>query len=87
VRVWDAESGMELRVLRGHKASVNSVECSSDGRRIVSGSGSPLCVDNTVRVWDTESGRELAVLRGHEHWVSSVAFSPGGDRIASGSYD
>ena len=30
-RIWDAESGQELRVLTGHQASVYSAAFSSDG--------------------------------------------------------
>ncbi len=61
VRVWDAASGKELLVLRGHEEPVNAAGFSPDGARIVSGSE-----DNTVRVWDAASGKELLVLRGHE---------------------
>jgi len=46
VRVWDASTGAELNVLKGHTHSVNSVVFSSDGTWIVSGSS-----DNSVRVW------------------------------------
>jgi WD40 repeat protein len=82
VRVWDAESGEELRCLRGHEDDVSSIAISSDGRRIVSGSQ-----DKTVRVWDAERGEELRCLRGHEDDVSSVAISSDGRRIVSGSRD
>jgi len=82
VRVWDAESGQELRSLRGHEHIVTSVAYSPDGQRIVSGSS-----DKTVRVWDTESGQELCCLRGHSNSVNSVAYSPDGRRIVSGSGD
>jgi len=82
LRVWEAESGAELRVLRGHERFVTSVSFSPDGRRLASGSW-----DYTVRVWDAESGAELRVLRGHEYPVASVAFSPDGRRLASGSDD
>ena len=47
VRVWDAASGAELLVLRGHEDWVRAAAFSPDGARIVSGSW-----DNTVRVWD-----------------------------------
>ena len=61
VRVWDAASGKELLVLRGHEGGVAAAGFSPDGARIVSGSE-----DKTVRVWDAASGKELLVLRGHE---------------------
>jgi WD40 repeat protein len=82
IRVWDADTGAEQRVIRGHERSVKGVAYSPDGRRVVSGSD-----DKTVRVWDAATGAELLVLRGHGSWVWSVAFSPDGQRIASGSWD
>ena len=80
VRVWDAASGKELLVLRGHEGAVTAAGFSPDGARIVSGSW-----DNTVRVWDAASGKELLVLRGHEGPVTAAGFSPDGARIVSGS--
>jgi WD40 repeat protein len=61
VRVWDARSGAELAVLRGHEGWVTSVAISPDGERIVSTSGG-----ETVRVWvwDTRSGECLDVIQG-----------------------
>jgi WD40 repeat protein len=47
VRIWDASTGAELNVLKGHTSWVNSVAISRDGMRIVSGS-----YDKTVRIWD-----------------------------------
>jgi WD40 repeat protein len=46
VRVWDAESGKELRKYEGHTASVLSVTYFPDGKRIASASE-----DGTVRIW------------------------------------
>ena len=82
VRLWEAASGRQLRVLKGHGHVVGSVAFSPDGRTIASGS-----YDNTVRLWEAASGRQLRVLRGHEYGVGSVAFSPDGRTIASGSSD
>ena len=53
-RVWDAETGQELRCLRGHDNWVESVTYSPDGRHLVTGSR-----DHTVRVWDADTGHEL----------------------------
>jgi WD40 repeat protein len=57
----------------------SAVAFSSDGTRIVSGSG-----DNSVQVWDASTGAELNVLTGHTDWVT---FSSDGTRIVSGSRD
>jgi WD40 repeat protein len=54
VRVWDAASGRELLVLRGHEGPVRAAGFSPDGARIVSGSE-----DNTVRVWPARSRQKL----------------------------
>ncbi len=56
LRLWDAESGQNLRTLQGHEACVQSVAFSPDGRRLLSGSD-----DKTLRLWDAESGRCLRV--------------------------
>ena len=47
VRVWDVESGAELRKFEGHTSSVYSVSFLGDGKQVVSGSW-----DKTVRVCD-----------------------------------
>ncbi|KAH8802296.1 hypothetical protein DL96DRAFT_765240 [Flagelloscypha sp. PMI_526] len=82
VRIWDAESGRQLRKLDGHRDFVLSVAFSPDGKYIVSGSH-----DNTVLIWVVESGRQLHQLKGHHDSVTSVAFSPEGIRVVSSSGD
>ena len=58
-RIWDAGTGAELMVLKGHGDSVSSVAVTPDGSRIVTGS-----VDNTARVWDADTGAELLAVVG-----------------------
>jgi len=81
VRVWDAESGVELRCLRGHQSSIESVAVSPDGHYIASGSN-----DRTLRVWDLEKGTEHLCLP-HDEAVWGVAYSPDGKRLASAPED
>jgi hypothetical protein len=82
VRLWDVETGRELRRLVGHTDAVACVAFSPEGRRLLSGGA-----DNSLRLWDVESGRELLRLDGHDKWVFSVAFSPDGRRALSGGAD
>ena len=60
VWVWDASTGAELKVLKGHTKTLCSVAFSADGVRIVSGSE-----DKSVQTWDAPTGVELKVLNGH----------------------
>ena len=82
IRLWDASTGQEIKMLKGHTSAVTNVKISPDGTRIASGSS-----DNTIKVWDADTGEELTTLKGHKDDVVSVSFSPDGTRIASGSED
>src|SRR5262249_54345790 len=78
VRVWDARTGAELLVLKGHQGFASCAAFSPDGRRIVSGG-----TDRIVRSWCVASGAELRTFAGHAGGVDLVAFTPDGARIVS----
>jgi WD40 repeat protein/serine/threonine protein kinase len=93
-RVWDTQTGKELRAFKWHSGAVNNVAVSSDGTRFASGSGAlwtnplePPLEPGQVKVWDAQTGQELLSLKGHAGGVSSVAFSPDGKLVASASID
>jgi hypothetical protein len=82
-RLWDAETGLEKVVLKGHKHAVTSVAYSPAGKTVLTlASG-----DTMVRLWDAETGMEHAILQGHTRGVTSAAFSPDGKRVVTGSMD
>jgi hypothetical protein len=84
-QLWDADTGRELAVLRGHDGSIGRVTFAirrvafaPDGRRLAT-------VDSggTVRLWDAATGRELLAIRGQSRNNPDVAFAPDGGRLAT----
>jgi WD40 repeat protein len=74
VRIWEVNTGKELRVLRGHGGSyVRGIAFSPDGKWLASAG-----CDQRVVLWGAADGRKARahdVNRGGE-CASSVAFSP-----------
>lgn len=73
MKLWDLDSGRELRGFTGHQDQINTVAISPDGRTALSGSN-----DKTLMLWDIASGRKLRSFTGHTNYVTSVAISPDG---------
>ncbi len=83
MRLWDPDTGQEVRVLSGHAGAILGLAFNRDGRRLASAGA-----DKTVRLWDTATGNVVRILRGHTGRVAGLAFSPDGRRLASaGSID
>jgi WD40 repeat protein/tRNA A-37 threonylcarbamoyl transferase component Bud32 len=82
VRLWDAFTGEELQVLRGHSDGVASLAFNPTATRLVTGA-----MDGSVRVFDLPSGDVALTLSGHEGWVNSVAYHPSGAVIATAASD
>jgi len=78
VRVWDATTGRELLIFKGHYRDIYGVTFSPDSKRIASASR-----DNTAKVWDAGTGQEIVTFTGHCEQVWDVAFSPDGKCVAS----
>jgi WD40 repeat protein len=82
VRLWDVDSGEELRSFKGDDRDLRCVAISPDGRRALSAGN-----DALVRLWDLASGTEVCRLAGHTMGINSVVFSHDGLRALSGSDD
>ncbi|MFN0110897.1 MAG: eIF2A-related protein [Blastocatellia bacterium] len=82
VKLWDVESGLELRTLQGHSSAVQALRFSPDGRFLASGG-----TDVVINLWDVETGRIVRKFEGHQMTVTSLAFSADGRTLVSGGMD
>lgn len=80
IRVWDAETGACIYILRGHTSTIRCLTVVEGRPLVVSGSR-----DSTLRVWDVEKGVLVHLLAGHQHSVRCVEVA--GNQVVSGSYD
>jgi WD40 repeat protein len=56
--IWDAQTGKQRTILRGHLGPVRAAAFSPDGRRVATAS-----LDHTIRIWDTQNGDELIAIK------------------------
>lgn len=82
LKVWDWHQGKELRVLKGHKASITTVAMTSDNQRVISGGR-----DRHLKIWDLSQGKQLYNLKGHQSWINQVALTPDNQQAVSASAD
>jgi WD40 repeat protein len=81
-----------VKILKGHEGSVLTLEWSSDGSMLASGSGTDkVAVHNTaenmVKIWNFSSGEVMANLTGHKDGVMNLKWSPNGSQIVTASDD
>lgn len=77
-RVWNLETGREVRCLTGHSRAIRALQF--DEAKLITGS-----MDSTMRVWDWRTGKCLRVLEGHTEGVVCLNFDS--NVLASGSVD
>ncbi len=86
LRLWDVETGREIRTFLGHSdhitSMVTSIAFSPDGRYAVTG-----CGDESLRLWTIPEGKEIRKFQSPSGIVRSVAVSPDGRHVLSGSHD
>jgi WD40 repeat protein len=83
--VWDVESGRSLMRLRAHRAPIDALTVSADGRWIATGSGQ----EGAVYLWDANSGTRVHALQGFyvdvDSFRSVLAFSADSRRLLTRS--
>ncbi|MHC5538241.1 WD40 repeat domain-containing protein, partial [Singulisphaera rosea] len=83
VRVWDLETGDQIRGLGGHKGRVGGLDVSIHGHRLLTGG------DKTLILWDTDLNgtKESRRFQGDQAVIANVAFLSDGRRAVSACYD
>ena len=82
VRIWDIETGQEIRTLQGHTNTVDSVKFTLDGDFLLSASW-----DGTIKRWDVVTGQMLHTYEGHDGIVYMLDLMPNGKQFISASAD
>jgi WD40 repeat protein len=80
-RLWDVETGREVRRLEGHQGGVVSVAIDADGHRALTGGHDP-----EVFLWNLATGNVLLRLEGQMGHHTSVRFSPDGRHALSSGH-
>jgi WD40 repeat protein len=82
LRLWDRETGKDVRSFEGHTKLATGWAVSPDGTHVLSAAG-----DFSVRMWDFETGHQVFALENLDSVVSCVAFSPDGKDFMTGEVD
>lgn len=85
VRVWDTDTGKELRTLRAAHA-LHDVTFSPDGRWLLGG-GYRSPGHGWITAWEVATGKTLFTRKAHDQRIVSVAVSPDGKRLATAAND
>ena len=81
-RIWDAETGKERLVLRGHEDEVDYVSFDPSGTRLVTAGD-----DATVRIWSATDGSSLKVLDRLPNPTVAALFTPDGRDVIAAARD
>jgi WD40 repeat protein len=80
VRLWDLDTGKELRRLGSAEADVRSIAFAPDGKTVAAGG------EKEVRLFDPQSGKERRVLKGDANYFYSLTFAPDGKTLAAAGH-
>ena len=78
IKIWNIETGKEIRTLRGHTMGVRCLQF--DDTKLISGS-----LDKTLKIWNWRTGECLSTYNGHSDGVIGLHFDS--NILVSGSID
>ncbi len=80
--LWDLSSSKNIYKKTAHKAQINAIRFSPDGKYYASGSS-----DKTVKIWQQSNQRLIHTLKKHSRGVRDIAFARKRKIIASAADD
>jgi WD40 repeat protein len=82
IRLWDPDTGKELRTPVGHTGYMNRIALSADCKWLASSSQ-----DNVLFLWEVGTGKIRRQFRGHTAPIDRLALSPNGKVLASSCHE
>lgn len=80
LRVWEVDTGKEVRSWPGHQFGADAVALTADGKVLVSRSTSRVGRDLAVRVWDAQTGKLRHEFPCGQNW-QAACLSPSGKEV------
>lgn len=82
IKLWDPETGAEIRTLKDHIDAVYSLAFTPDGKRLLSAAA-----DRSVKIWNPATGERLYTLSEPTDGLNTVVLSPDGKLAAAAGLD
>ncbi|GIL23767.1 MAG: hypothetical protein BroJett042_22800 [Bacteroidota bacterium] len=81
-KLWELNSGREVRSFLGHQASVISLDFSHDGKHLITGGN-----DRTVKIWEVKTGKEILSVVLDDATGYNKQYGSGQERINDVAFD
>lgn len=80
-KLWELQTGREVRSFLGHQASVTCAALSADARYLLTGSN-----DKQVKIWEVQTGKEMhSIFTGD--YITDIALHPSGKYFVCAGYN
>lgn len=80
IYIWNALTGQQLLVYKGHQTIIQKVSWSPDGKSLVSAD-----IEGHIQIWDASTGKLRTSLTDPQHDLFALALSPDGHFLVEGS--
>lgn len=81
-KLWNLQSGREVRSFLGHQASVIALDFSNDGKHLITGGN-----DRTVKIWDIKTGKSILSISLDDIGSYNKQYGVGQERVNDVAFD